>query len=839
MQQKILHKVIYPGNFEQKIDFLKVRELVKESCLSDLGRTFVDEMEFIQQYEVARTRLHEVDEFLNILSSDEEFPVENYFDLRPAISKLRINGTFLEVKELFSLRKSLQTVKNILIFFKGDDKAGRYPNLKQLSDTVTLYPYVFDGIDRILTSQGKIKDNASADLAKIRADLYSKQSTVSKLIHRIIAQAQKDGWVDADTSLSIRDGRTVIPVSATNKRKIPGIIHDESATGKTCYVEPTPVVELNNAISELEAEERREIVRILRQFTDTIRPYADDLEDSIVYLGITDFIRAKARFATRINGQLPKFINESKVSWINARHPLLFLSFQQEGRKVVPLKMELHSEQRILLISGPNAGGKSVCLKTVGMLQYMLQCGLLIPVEEGSEAGFFKNIFIDIGDEQSIENDLSTYSSHLLNMKHFTKNGDDKTLLLIDEFGTGTEPMLGGAIAESVLQKLNSLNVYGVITTHYTNLKHFASQTEGIVNGAMLYDSQKLEPLFQLETGKPGSSFAFEIAYKIGLPQDVIDLAKEKVGEEHFHFDKHLREISRDKKYWERKRENIRKIEKRLEDMMDKEKRELDHVQSMRKEIISKAEDEAKRILDNSNKVIENTIRKIKEAQADKEKTRDARKQVDELKDKVLEKNLDTEEKILRKIEKLRERETRVKQGNKDEVTGNRDKPVVEPVRVQEFTIGMPVRIQGQSSVGEIMEISGKSVVVAFGDLIMTTKLNKLEALSTGEKKNLMKRKKSLPVTGKAYDMNQRRMSFKPGLDVRGKRVEEALQMVQEFVDEAIMLGVFELKILHGTGTGALRQFIREYLNTVDMVQSVKDEHIEFGGAGISVVTLG
>ncbi len=836
--------MIYPNNFEQKIDFIKVRTLVKESCLSDLGRTFVDEMQFITHYEMAQLRLLEVNEFKAILDNGEEFPVENYLDLRPAIAKLQISGTFLEVKELFDLRKALQTVKNIVNFFGKEEQAEKYPQLKKLASTVTLYPYVFEGIDRILSKQGKIKDNASPELAKIRADLHSKQVTAQRLIHRIIAQAQKDGWVEQDTTLAIRDGRSVIPVSATYKRKIPGIIHDESATGKTCYVEPAPVVELNNQLSELEAEERREIVRILKQFTDTIRPYAEDLEDAIVYLGITDFIRAKARFAVRIAARLPELQNEPLINWNKARHPLLFLSFQEEQRQVVPLSLELQKEQRLLLISGPNAGGKSVCLKTVGLLQYMLQCGLLIPVEEGSEAGFFEHLFIDIGDEQSIENDLSTYSSHLMNMKHFTRNANAKTLVLIDEFGTGTEPQLGGAIAESVLDKLNKLGVNGVITTHYTNLKHFAAQEEGIVNGAMLYDSNRLEPLFQLEIGKPGSSFAFEIAHKIGLPQDVIDLAKEKVGEEHFHFDKHLREISRDKKYWERKRQNIRKVEKRLEEMLDKEKKELSTVEQMRKEILQKAELEAKQILANSNKLIEQTIRTIKEAQADKEKTRVARKQVEELKEEIDRKDPAEEEKIKRKMQKLRDREHRVKQGKKQDAepelshSEGQTETKPEKKRVQTFTIGMPVRIKGQQSVGEIMEIQGKSVVVAFGNLMTTTKLDKIEALAAGEKKSLLQKKTSSSL-GRAYDMNQRRMRFKPGLDVRGKRADEAIQMVQEFVDEAIMLNVSEVKILHGKGNGILRQLIREYLFTVDMVQKVQDEHIEFGGAGISVVQLG
>ncbi|MBI9066387.1 MAG: Smr/MutS family protein [Salinivirgaceae bacterium] len=831
--------MIFPENFEHKIDFVKVRELLKEHCLSEIGQSLVGDMKFMNRFDSIKARLNETNEFKSILKSQQEFPVEHYFDLRPAIHKIRLTGSFLEVKELFQLRKSMQTVKLIILFFKKEDAEAKYPTLKGISKNVVVHPYVTDGIDRILNSHGKIKDKASPELAKIRSDLAAKQSSVSKLIHRIIHQAQKDGWVDADVSLVIRDGRSVIPVPASFKRKIPGIVHDESATGKTCYVEPTPVVEINNELNELEAEERREIVKILKEFTDTIRPYADDLEDGIVFLGIMDFIRAKAKFALRINASLPMLKNEPEVNWQNAIHPLLFLTFQEEERQVVPLTLKLDVEKRILLISGPNAGGKSVCLKTVGLLQYMLQCGMLIPVEKKSEAGIFSNLFIDIGDEQSIENDLSTYSSHLLNMKHFTKNANEKTLVLIDEFGTGTEPMLGGAIAESVLNKLNNDKAFGVITTHYTNLKHFASSQEGIVNGAMLYDSQKLEPLFKLEIGKPGSSFAFEIAYKIGLPQDIIDDAKSKVGEDHVNFDKHLKEILRDKAYWERKRQNIRKVERRLEEMMEKEKVELEQAKEIRKEIKEKAQIEAHKLLADSNKLIENTVRKIKESQADKEKTKEVRKEVDVFKDKISKVDSAEEERINRKMQKIRERENRViKKDDKKDDSALVEKPK-KLVREKEFTIGMPVKIIGQKSIGEIMELSHKNAVVAFGNLLTTIDIKKLEHLDNNEKKQVLRASSRTGAYTQSYDLNQRRIRFKPGLDVRGKRAEEAIQMVTEFIDEAIMLNVSEVKILHGTGSGILRQLIREYLSTVDVVARFKDEKIEFGGAGITVVQIG
>lgn len=828
--------MIFPENFENKIDFTRIRVLIKEECLSELGRTLVDDMVFMNHRKAISNRLQETYEFKQIIQKQESFPVEHYYDLRPTLNKVRVIGTFFEVKELHNLRRSLTTVKAIVRFFKKEEAEEDYPKLTAISANVVIHPYVTDGIDRILTSQGKIKDNASPELANIRSELAAKQREANKLIHRIIANAQKEGWVDEGTSLAIRDGRAVIPVQASNKRKISGIIHDESATGKTCYVEPSPVVEINNVLSELENEERREIVRILKEFTETVRPYIDDLEDSIVFLGIIDFIRSKAKFGIKTNSSLPKLSEHQAMNWTEACHPLLYLSFLEEERQVVPLQLQLDVDNRILLISGPNAGGKSVCLKTVGLLQYMLQCGMLIPVGDESETAIFENVFIDIGDEQSIENDLSTYSSHLLNMKHFSRNANDKTLVLIDEFGTGTEPMLGGAIAEAVLQKLNDSKAYGVITTHYTNLKHYASQEEGIVNGAMLYDTQKLEPLFKLEMGKPGSSFAFEIAHKIGLPQDVIDNAKEKIGEDHVHFDKHLKDVLKDKRYWERKRQNIRKVERRLEEYMEKEKIELEKAKDLRKEIIDKAEKEAEKLLADSNKVIENTVRKIKEANANKERTKEVRKELDDFKEKVANKDSVEEDKIMRKMEKLRKREIQVAKTDKPEKTDVIEKPKVE--RKREFTIGMPVKIKGQSSIGELMELNDKNAIVAFGNLLTSVSASKLEHLEKDEKQSIQK-KSGTSNFRQTMELNQRRIRFKPGLDVRGDRGEAAVQKVTDFIDEAIVLGVLEVKILHGKGNGILRQLIREYLFTVDIVQKVQDEHIEFGGAGITVVTLG
>ena len=828
--------MIYPDNFEQKIDFVRVREAVKGCCLGEVGRWLTDKMRFMPKAADVRNRLAEVSEFMQLLQSQVDFPTDYFFDLRPLFDKMRVEGSFAEAEEIFNLYRSLSTVKAITRFFAKEENTERYPSLSAIAANVAVHTYVTDSIEHIMSRQGQIRDNASPELAAIRRELAEKQGAASKLIRRIIADAQQEGWVEPDATLAVRDGRLVIPIAASQKRRIMGIIHDESATGKTCYVEPAPVVEINNALLELESAERREIIRILRTLTDNLRPYTDDLDDALMFLGITDFIRAKARYALQIGAAVPHLADKPLIDWRDARHPILQEAFREAGRTLVPLNIALDEASRILVISGPNAGGKSVCLKTVGLLQYMLQCGLPVPMEPTSHAGIFTNLFIDIGDEQSIDNDLSTYSSHLLNMKHFVRNADGRTLILIDEFGTGTEPMLGGAIAEAILDRLNQAKVFGVITTHYTNLKHFAAGHDGIVNGAMLYDTNRMEPMFVMEMGKPGSSFAFEIAYKIGLPQDVIDDARSKVGEEHLNFDKHLREIARDKYYWERKRENIRKIERRLEEMMETEKRELDETKRFRKELMTKSKDDAKRLLADSNKLIENTIRQIRESQAEKEKTKQARQQFDEAR-QTMEQTNDDEERILQKIKKLKERENRVRTSKSKQDAQLKAADVVEE-RQRDFTIGMPIRIEGQTTVGEIMELNGKNAVVAFDNLYMNVDISRLQHLTDDEKKKLRKsvRQGSLQ---QSYELNQRRLSFKPGLDVRGMRAEEAVSRVAAFIDEAVMVGVFEVKILHGKGNGILRNVVREYLQTVDVVTSVRDEHVDFGGAGITVVELG
>jgi len=829
--------MIYPDNFEQKIDFLRVREAVKGNCLGDVGRWLTSQMRFMTKYADVRNRLAEVSEFMQIIQSQVEFPTDFFFDLRQLFDKMRISGSFAEAEELFNLYRSLSTVKAIVRFLTKEENAERYPMLSNIASNVLVHKFVTDSIEHVLNKHGVIRDTASPELAIIRREQAEKQAAASRLIRHIISDAQQEGWVEPDATLAIRDGRLVIPIAASQKRRISGIVHDESATGKTCYVEPAPVVELNNAISELEAAERREIVKILKTLTDNLRPYTDDLDDALMFLGIIDFIRAKARYALQTDACVPQLSGESVIDWRNARHPILLAVFKEEGRTLVPLNISLDNASRILVISGPNAGGKSVCLKTVGLVQYMLQCGLPVPMDANSQMGIFSNLFIDIGDEQSIDNDLSTYSSHLQNMKHFVRNADDKTLVLIDEFGTGTEPMLGGAIAEAILDKLNRQKVFGVITTHYTNLKHFAASHDGIVNGAMLYDTNHMEPMFIMEMGKPGSSFAFEIAYKIGLPQDVIDEARSKVGEEHLNFDKHLREIARDKYYWERKRENIRKIERRLEEMMEQEKRELDETKRFHKESVQKSKEEAKRIISDSNKLIENTIRQIKESQADKQKTKEVRQKIEDYKQETVQADNVEEERILQKIKKLREREKRVKTSKSKQDDQLKAADVVEE-RQRDFTIGMPVRIEGQTTIGELMELNGKTAVVAFDSMYITVDTSRLQHLNDDEKRKI-RRSVRQGNYQQSYELNQRKLSFKPGLDVRGMRADEAVSKVAAFIDEAVMVGAFEVKILHGKGNGILRHVVREYLQTVDIVNNIHDEHVDFGGAGITVVELG
>lgn len=828
--------LVYPENFESKIGFDKIRELVKSRCLSDLGKELVDEIRFCNDYGQLSETLSLVSEFVTIIREMENFPTSYYFDLREALTKIRIEGRFLETEELFDLKRSLETISGIVRFLK-QTKEGQLPCLKQLLSGVQVYPYVIERIDSILNKYGKIKDNASPELAHIRKELLSKQSGVSKRLQAILKKAQDDGLVEEDASVAIRDGRAVIPVVSAHKRRLNGIVHDESATGKTSYIEPAEVVEMNNQIRELEYAEMREIVRILIVFSNDIRPYLPDLMQSYVFLGKIDFIRAKAMYAIDIDGIKPYLENECQLEWEGAVHPLLMMALRRENRKVVPLNITLTPTKHILLISGPNAGGKSVCLKTVGLLQYMLQCGLLIPVKQNSVTGIFDKLFIDIGDEQSIENDLSTYSSHLMNMKFFLKNSNNKTLVLIDEFGTGTEPMLGGAIAESILAQLNAMKTFGVITTHYTNLKHFASSAEGIENAAMMYDSAKMEPLFQLDIGKPGSSFAFEIARKIGLPENILQDATDKIGKDHINFDKHLRDIVRDKRYWETKRQKIRKVEKTLDDLAEKYETDLGVLDKQRKEIILKARQEADQILTEANRRIENTIREIRESQADKEKTKQIRAKLVEFKQGIDESTANQDDFINQKIQKLKEKESRRNEKRTEKKPQEqKEKPKAEEPDV--WKVGEKVVMAGNQNIGEILELNEKNAVVAFGQIRTSVSRDKLQKITNNEAKKIQRTyNQTMPNINKG--MSEKRLTFKTEIDVRGQRAEEALQLIRTWIDDAIMLDFNQLRILHGKGNGILKEMIRNYLKSEPAVKSFRDEHVQFGGAGITVVEIG
>ena len=825
--------MIYPQNFEQKIGFDQIRSLIKERCLGSLGMDYTDRMQFSTDYDAIRKQLHCTWEFVHIVEMADDFPVDFFFDVRPSLRRVRIEGTFLEESELFDLRRSLDTIQAIVRFLRpGEEEEIRYPYLYELSKEVEAFPQLVKRIDTILDKFGHIKDNASPELAHIRSSITSTLSSISRNLNAILRAAQSEGFVDKEVSPTMRDGRLVIPVAPSYKRKIKGIVHDESASGKTIFIEPAEVVEANNRVRELENEERREIVRILTAFTDELRPFIDEIIYSYEFLAEIDFIRAKALFAIETGGVLPTFENKRQIEWFHAVHPLLYLSLKRQGKTVVPLDLTLDEKNRILLISGPNAGGKSVCLKTAGLLQYMLQCGLLVPMHDNSRTGIFKDIFIDIGDEQSIEDDLSTYSSHLTHMKFFVRNANENSLLLIDEFGGGTEPQIGGAIAEALLDRFNQKRAYGVITTHYQNLKHFAEDTDGIVNGAMLYDRHLMQPLFKLSIGNPGSSFAIEIARKIGLPEDVIASASEKVGSAYIDMDKYLQDIVRDKRYWESKRQNIRQREKKLEELTARYEADLTALEKQRKELLKQAKGDAAQILAEANARIENTIREIKEAQAEKEKTRAARQKFEQFKAELNEEpETDANDLVSRKLKQIAERKKRKQQRKKAEENQT------QPATTSPIVVGDAVRLKGQTSVGEVLAVNGNNVTVAFGMLKSTVKSDRLEKVS---KSQIKKENAKATFIGEqtTEDMREKQLHFKQEIDVRGMRADEALQAVTYFIDDAIQVGCSRVRILHGTGTGVLRQVIRQYLKTVPGVAHFQDEHVQLGGAGITVVEL-
>lgn len=851
--------MIYPKTFEDKIGFNEIRTLLRERCLSSLGKEEVDKITFMDNVKAINTQLSRVREFRRLQEEEENFPLNYFFDVRQSVARLRLEGTHMEEDELFDLRRSLGTVNDIVTYLNRTDEDAAvaatddgwrkdpvypYPALHELAEGVVTFPQILQRIDQILDKFGKIRDTASPELLNIRRELAKVEGSISRTLYSILRSAQSEGLIEKDVTPAMRDGRLVIPVVPTMKRKIKGIVHDESASGKTLFIEPTEVVEANNRVRELEAEERREVIRILTEMAKVIRPHVPQILDSYKLLAQVDMLRAKTELAKLIDGIEPEVGKYPHIDWIGATHPLLRLSLQKQGKKVVPLEITLTRNKRMLIISGPNAGGKSVCLKTVGLVQYMLQCGLSVPMSERSQTGIFQNILIDIGDEQSIEDDLSTYSSHLTNMKNMMKSANDRTLILIDEFGTGTEPQIGGAIAEAVLKQFCIKRAYGVITTHYQNLKHFADSHEGVVNGAMLYDRHQMQALFQLQIGQPGSSFAIEIARKIGLPEQVIHDASEIVGSDYIQSDKYLQDIVRDKRYWESKRQTIHQREKQMEQTIAKYESEISDLAKSRKEVLAKAKERAEELFKESNKKIENVIREIREKQAEKEETKKLRDSLRDFKEGISDMDKQAEDdKIARKMAQiLRRKENKKNRKKGDPSSSGQDKDNTSAATTLS-TVSAPlkegdtVRIKGTTSVGKIESIQGKNATVIFGDLRSTTSLNKLEHATTPKREE----PRPFMTVGRQTreTIDEKKLNFKQDLDVRGMRGDEALNAVMYFIDDATLVGMSRVRILHGTGTGILRQLIRQYLATVPAVTSYKDEHVQFGGAGITVVDLG
>ena len=846
--------MIYPQTYEQKIGFDQIRGRLTGLCLCSLGEGLVREMEFSANFDSIRRQVKQTMEMMRIVQG-EDFPDQNFFDVRASLKRIRIQNTSFDVEELFCLQRSLLTIYNIVTFLQrcsdDDNTIPLYPYLYALTQEVKTYPQMVKRIDQILDKFGHVKDTASPALLSIRQELASTAGSVSRALQNILRSAKGEGLIDKDVSPTLRDGRLVIPVAPAMKRKIRGIVHDESDTGRTVFIEPAEVVEANNKIRELESEERKEINRILMEFTQTVRPEVEDMLRSYEFLALIDVIRAKAKFAIITKSTEPRMENKQLLDWAIAVHPLLELKFdtyniehkEEEPRKVVPLDITLTQKQRILLISGPNAGGKSVCLKTVGLLQYMFQCGMPVPVAKSSIFGIFRSIFIDIGDEQSLENDLSTYSSHLLNMKNMMKHCDGKSLILIDEFGGGTEPQIGGAMAEAMLKVFNKKHAFGVITTHYQNLKHYAQETEGIVNGAMLYDRQLMQPLFQLSIGNPGSSFAIEIARKTGIPDEVIKDASEIVGKDYINSDKYLQDIVRDKRYWEQKRQSIHQHEKQMEQTIQRYEEDIQKLHDQRKVIIAHAKEEAEQMLKESNAKIEQTIKDIKEAQAEKERTRMIRQDLADFKQDIREIDPDiADEKIRRQMEKLVARRKRKEEkknapqlprgeGSRDvpNQTTNNEGP--RPLQANDY-----VRMKGQTTVGQIQKVNGNEATVIFGHITTNVKLNRLEPAEAPQKeKNVAATFVSVQTRN---EIRNTTLNFKEQLDVRGMRGDEAIQAVTYFIDDALVARASRVKILHGTGTGALKTVIRQYLNTMPPVADFYDEDIRFGGAGITIVEL-
>ena len=829
--------MIYPSNFEQRVGFDRIREQVMELCSMMSAREIIAQEGFSRSRRDIEERLTLADEMRLVISMEPGAEIGEQDDIRAIVEKVAVEGSYLSVEEAATLLRGLRSAA-VIVRFISSRREGSYPRLRALTERVQIFPELQSAIERVIDDKGEVRSSASEELSSLRRAIREHEGQVSKRLQAVLQRAKAAGVVDADAMISIRDGHAVIPVAAANKRKIAGFIHDESATGRTFYVEPVEVVELNNELRELEYAEKREIVRILTELTSVLRLQVDGLMRIEEYLTRIDALRAKARWAIANGAVKPIISTEGRLLLRKARHPLLQQTLRSQHKEIVPLDMELNAERRILVISGPNAGGKSVCLKTTGILQYMVQCGFLIPALENSEFPLFQSLMIDIGDQQSLENDLSTYSSHLVNMRAMLDEASEHTLILIDEFGSGTEPTIGGAISESILERFVERKAYGVITTHYANIKYFASRNEGVANGAMAFDVRNIMPLFSLEMGKPGSSFAIEVARKIGLPEDIVRKAMDKAGEDHINLEKQLREIARDKRYWAEKRDRIRMTDRKVEQLEQTYTDRLQGIKDERREIIDKARKEAEEMIAEARRTIENTIRTIRESQAEKEITRLARRELETFVEEVDgAKRSESDERIEREMERLaRRRERREKRAEEREQAGGVVPQKVEEPVVQKIEVGTKVKLEGQEIPGVVKMIKGKKAQVAFGEMLIMVDVARLKAVSSVEYRQATRPTAARTVV--SVDIRERKLNFRDSIDVRGMRAAEALEAVEDLVDDALMVGVSTVTILHGKGTGALKEEIRRYLRSVKDVASVADDHADRGGSGITIVTF-
>jgi len=834
---------------EEKLGFDRVRKIISDRCSTDYAVQKTAEESFCRDRDIIKKRLVLTEEMRLILMFEENFPTTGYIDALPFLEPLQKDGYSIDLLSLGKLKTMLETSRKITNFFRSI-KDSIYPNLKALASPVTSFPQVQQRIDAILDRHGEVKDTASDELYSIRKSLKEKEAAISKRAAAILRKAQEEGLTDSDAAITIRDGKYLIPVPTTGKRKISGFIYDESASGKTAFIEPAEVIELENDISELHFAESREISRILYAFSEFIRPWVPDMMATAAFIGELDFIMAKAQTALDFIAGMPVISEDGSLHLRKARHPILERALKKEGKQMVPQTVTLTKEKHILIISGPNAGGKSVCLKTVGLLQYMFQWGMLVPTSETSELPVFDRIMVSIGDDQSIDNDLSTYSSVLTDMREVLSDATGDSLVLIDEFGSGTEPAAGGAIAEAILSELDKRGVYGVITTHYTNLKLYASSAEGngAINGAMLFDAQKIEPLFQLEIGLPGNSFAFELARKIGLPESIVKNAEERAGDEFVGIERNLRRIARNRRVLDEKLQKIKYTDKTLESITDKYQKELQDIQQQKKDILAEARKEAEDIVKKANSRVENTIRTIKEAQAEKSQTQEARKALQDfvgaLEQRQTRQQKQRDEYIEGKLRQLEQR--KAKEKARKARRGGSDKEALEKEeeearRMEQFRnaplkIGEKVRVKDNGIVGEVSKVSGKAVTVIIGNISSKMPLDRVERISSNEYKDAVKQTVKPVYQKMDSSIQSRKLNFSPELDVRGERLSEAMDIVMHYIDDALMLNMSSVRIIHGKGTGVLREEIQKYLRTVPGVTSVSDEHIQLGGSGVTIV---